>query len=275
MAEYGTYCSVGRLKSEMRLSASTTDAALLRVLETASRHWDGECGRHFYPATRTVYFDGPPEHVERWQLWLPVDVLSVSALALDLDGDRTYETALAGSDYELVSLREDQRPPYNRVDLKPRGSRGSWPLTRRAIELTGVLGYSDETEPSGTLGGAISDTTGTSVTMSSGHGLTGGETIKVDSEEMYVSAVSTNTLTVVRGINGTTAATHSNGASVTRRRFARGIESATALRAARLWRAGQTGNAGEVASPEAGGFPVATTSRDEWVLVQEYRTRAY
>lgn len=274
MADYGTYCSIGRLKSEMRITGSSTDAALLRVLETASRHWDGECGRHFYPSARTLYFDGPPAHVDRWQLWLPVDVLAVTTLKLDLDGDRTYETTLSGSDYELVSLREDQQAPYNRIDLKPRGARTVWPSTRRSIELVATCGYSDETEPSGTLAEDL-DASETAVDMTAGHGLTGGETIKADSEEMYVSSVSTNTLTVVRGINGTTAATHSNGAAVTRRRFARGIESATALRAARLWRAGQSGNAGEVASPEAGGFPVASTSRDEWVLVQDYRVRAY
>lgn len=274
MADYGTYCSIGRLKAEMRVTGTSDDAALLRVLETASRHWDAECGRHFYPVTRTVYLDGPAGHADRWQLWLPVDVLTVSSLKLDVDGDRTYETTLSGSDYELVSVRADQQAPYNRIDLKPSGARGSWPATRRSIELTGVLGFSDETEASGTLGEDL-DASETDVTMTAGHGLTGGETVRADSEEMYVSAVSTNTLTVVRGVNGTTAATHSNGASVTRRRYARPIEAATALRAARLWRAGQSGFAGEVASPEVGGFAVASASRDEWVLVQPFRTRAY
>ena len=41
-----------------------------------------------------------------------------------------------------------------------------------------------------------------------------GMTIRVDDEEMYVSSVSTNTLTVVRGVNYTTAAAHDNSTAV-------------------------------------------------------------
>src|SRR5687768_1834917 len=41
-----------------------------------------------------------------------------------------------------------------------------------------------------------------------------GFTIQIDSEQMVVTSKSTNTLTVTRGANGTTAATHSSGANV-------------------------------------------------------------
>ena len=41
-----------------------------------------------------------------------------------------------------------------------------------------------------------------------------GMTIRVDDEEMYVSSVSTNTLTVVRGVNYTTAVAHDNSTAV-------------------------------------------------------------
>ena len=37
-------------------------------------------------------------------------------------------------------------------------------------------------------------------------------TLLIESEQMYVSAVATGTATVVRGVNGTTAATHSAAA---------------------------------------------------------------
>lgn len=275
MADYGTYCSVGRLKSDMRISGVPDEAALLRVLEAASRHWDDECGRHFLAATRTLYFDGPAEHVDRWQLWLPVDLLSVTTLKLDADGDRTYEITLSASDYELISLRADGQPPYNRIDLTPSGARSTWLAGRRSVEVTGVFGYSQETEACGTLAEAL-DASETGIDMAGGHGLTGGETILVDSEQMYVAEIpASNTLTVIRGVNGTTAATHLTSATVTRRRYPRPIEQATALRAARLWRAGQTGYAAEAAAPELGGYPVAPQVRDELVLVRDYIVRAY
>lgn len=68
----------------------------------------------------------------------------------------------------------------------------------------------------GALGAAIPDTTGTSVTMTAGHSVAAFDTLTIDSETLYVTAVSTNTLTVIRGWAGSTAATHSNGATVTR-----------------------------------------------------------
>lgn len=66
-----------------------------------------------------------------------------------------------------------------------------------------------------TLSSAIADTTTTSVSVASAAAINAGSVIIVDTEQMYVSSVSTNTLTVIRGYNGTTAATHSSGAAVT------------------------------------------------------------
>lgn len=68
-----------------------------------------------------------------------------------------------------------------------------------------------------TLSAAISNTIGTSITVTNAVNLGGAGTyyvIQVDDEQMLVTARSTNTLTVTRGFNGTTAATHSNGATV-------------------------------------------------------------
>ena len=70
-----------------------------------------------------------------------------------------------------------------------------------------------------TLAAAVSSTTSTAVTVASAAALAvppGGCVILVDSEEMLVTAVNltTNTLTVQRGYNGTTPAMHNSGAGV-------------------------------------------------------------
>ena len=73
------------------------------------------------------------------------------------------------------------------------------------------------------LDGAVSDTTGTSITYESGlfsaeeeNLLGNGALVEVDQEIMLVTAAntSTRTLTVARGYSGTTAATHSDKANI-------------------------------------------------------------
>jgi hypothetical protein len=64
-----------------------------------------------------------------------------------------------------------------------------------------------------TLGAAIGSAGATSITVSNAV-FQPGHVIKVDSEYMWVSAVSGTTLTVTRGFYGSTAATHSDGATV-------------------------------------------------------------
>ena len=65
-----------------------------------------------------------------------------------------------------------------------------------------------------TLNGAVSDASATSITVTSASTLRANQQIMVGSEKMTISSISSNTLTVSRGAGGTTAATHSDGASV-------------------------------------------------------------
>ena len=71
-----------------------------------------------------------------------------------------------------------------------------------------------DTDSTSDLNRAISSTSATSVVVDDGTDFEVGQNIKVDSEEMTITAISTHTLTVVRGVNGTTAATHSDNVSV-------------------------------------------------------------
>ncbi len=60
----------------------------------------------------------------------------------------------------------------------------------------------------------IADPSDVTVTVDGSHGIVAREVIKIDSEEMYVSSVSTNDLTVIRAFNGSTLAAHSNNAVI-------------------------------------------------------------
>jgi hypothetical protein len=160
------------------------------------------------------------------------------------------------TDYWLWPDNPWQNKPYERIDLNPNSNTLiSWPNGRRRVKVDGLWGYSNETESVGTLGAAITDTTGTSVTMAGGHTVSAGDTLEIDSEHFYVSAVASNTLTVTRGQNGTTAATHNNAAAVVRRRFDRLIERAVLMQTARFYRDTIAGYSGSVANAADGGYP--------------------
>ena len=64
------------------------------------------------------------------------------------------------------------------------------------------------------LAAAISSTSSTSFSVDDATDIEVNQNIKVDSEEMTVTNISSSTLTVIRGVNGTTAATHSDNANV-------------------------------------------------------------
>jgi len=75
-------------------------------------------------------------------------------------------------------------------------------------------GYTYYSKFTTTLDGAISSTGATSVPVDDASGFVAGQIIVVDSEDMSIDSISSNTLTVTRGANSTTAATHSDGATV-------------------------------------------------------------
>ena len=81
---------------------------------------------------------------------------------------------------------------------------------QQTLSILGTWGYSNNTESVTTVD-AVSSTTATSVSVGSASDLSPAQTILVNSEQMYITGISGNTLTLERGVNGTTAATHSGG----------------------------------------------------------------
>jgi len=80
--------------------------------------------------------------------------------------------------------------------------------------------YKAETTPSSTLSSSI-DATATTLTVASATGFpTAPFRVKVDSEVLYVTAVSGAVFTVTRGVDGTVAASHSGGATVAQKQRA-------------------------------------------------------
>ena len=116
------------------------DDNLNRVITATSRAIDHICRRRFYAVTETRYYT--PDEVGRLDIY---DLLSVSTLKTDEDGDRTYEITWAVTDYDLMPYNAVlDGEPYMWIELAPEGDY-SFPLIRKGAELKGSFGYSSTT----------------------------------------------------------------------------------------------------------------------------------
>lgn len=190
------------------------DAVIKRVMENISRSLDRLWeGRHYYPRTATRVYSAMTA-----DLVAVDDLLSVTMLKTDSTGARTYDTTWATTDYDLEpydAVTSAPPRPYTRIAPTPNGTY-RFPSTRGGVQVVGSFGYFDvKRTASATLGEALdSSETGVDVSASGGSEFSPGMTILIDSEQMHVQTVSTDTLTVTRGANGTTGAGHNSGAAI-------------------------------------------------------------
>lgn len=234
------YAGLSTLKSAavLNITGTSFDSRLLALLEDASRWIDGYCNRHFYVLITTRRFNGDDSRA----LNVP-DLVSVTSLKTDEDSDRTYELTWAAGDYLLYPLNaEPQQPwgrPYTRilVDVEG-GNRPSFPAGGPTVEVAGKWGYREVTEDSGAdinEGGSFG-AVDTTLTVTDGSKFSLGDSLSIDSESLYVTGISTNDLTVTRGVNGTTAAAHNDSTDVYLFHYPGSVVEACLLQAARLWK---------------------------------------
>lgn len=232
MAERGCYVTLAELKTALGESAIETDrdAALLAALEDASRFVDQHTARKFYVVTATRYYSAR----NSGQV-LVDDLLAVTTLKTDSDGDRTYEETWTSSDYDL---EPDNGYPKWRLSVAPDGDY-SFPAYRRGVEIAGTWGFGDgeSASPWKASGATVTVATanGTTVTASDGTLFAVGQTILAGSEQMYITAIAVNSLTCERAVNGTTGAAQA-GVAASIAQYPRPIRRATLRIAARTWR---------------------------------------
>lgn len=245
------YARLDSVRAGLNNPGAALDPQILAMVEMASRAIDNECGRAFFTVVETRYFDGNGTA----RLYLDADLVSATSVQVDEDGDGTFETTLvADTDYWLYPDRPPAaEPAWWGIELVGRASSqlGVWPAVRRGVKVAGTWGFANETESAGTLAAEVSSASATSLSMVAGHGVQAGDTVVVESEQLWVTAVVGETLTVTRGVNGTAAATHASGTVVRVRRYPRPIEQACAMQAARhLWES-QGGYAGALQTSES------------------------
>lgn len=114
------------------------DAIIEDLIEAASRYIDGVCGRRFYSTaldeTRTfTAYSGAQVMTD--------DIVSVTTLKTDEDGDRTYEITWALTDYDLLPENAAlDGHPYTYLNIAPLGQH-TFPLQRKGVQIVGKFGY--------------------------------------------------------------------------------------------------------------------------------------
>jgi hypothetical protein len=215
-----SYCSLDVLKDPGNLSDMANvqkyDSMLLSWAETASDFIDGFCKRHFYTWEGTKYFNGSGN-----TLLLPQDILSISAMSLDENGSGQYATPVSVTPPLDIVLNPTYSYPktYIKLSLNSRVSSFANSIPN-SVSITGVWGYGNGLTPTPytTSGDSVEDNPLTSsalkVTVTQGANFGAGMTLRIGTEQMYVTSTYGNSLTVIRGVNGTVAAQYAQGAAI-------------------------------------------------------------
>ena len=240
MATRHTYATADDLRDYLAgtsySSGWTSDAgSIRRILEAVSRRIDDYCGGGtFGPLTETRFYDigsGSLRDSPQYQTVAITDDIKTSMSTpgvVPLDGwivSPTTVTAYGATDRATSeTLTEGYNAdfwlmPYNSapktiLKLNEDTTKG-FDAGQQTLSILGSWGYTADTV-SVTTSDAIGSTTATSASVTSATDLGPAQTILIDSEQLYITAISGNTLTLERSVNGTTGATHSGGATVYR-----------------------------------------------------------
>lgn len=218
---YGIYVSYADVKAARGLDDSEHNTLLRTYCRAASLAWDRHTKRRFWPLVATRHYDYPGP----WRLRLDDDLLEVTTLT---NGDG--ETLTESTHYYLYPLSEY---PKWRIDIR-RDVREVFQYkstAQRQISVAGIWGFHDDWGNAwADSGDAVADAGGvnasaTSITVTDVDGadawglqprFKADTLVKIDSEYLWVTATNTtaNAITVVRGVNGSTAAAHDAGAGI-------------------------------------------------------------
>jgi hypothetical protein len=135
------YLTLAELKHRLGLNIGTTsdDADLENIITAVSRLIDARCHRRFYTtdSDETRYYTAE----ESDYLMPGDDIISITTLYTDNDGDRTYEYTWTATDYDLCPVNAAlDGEPYTWLETAPNGDY-VFPRTRRGVKIVGKFGY--------------------------------------------------------------------------------------------------------------------------------------
>lgn len=219
------YITLAALKPTIGIKVSSTDDTLLETfLQWATSQIENYKGRHYDPRIETRYFDVPSAGGSTFGVFEPRLQPLASQAPLRLDEDLLEMTTLLNGDSTPITeyvLEPANCWPKTRIRLIS-GAIWNTPSsgrTEQVIAVTGTWGSHSRYNAAWKLSGTtVQDnplsSSATTITLTGVTGLEAGQLLKIESEFVLVTAVNTSsapvvyTLTVERGANGSTAASH-------------------------------------------------------------------
>ncbi len=238
---------------------STNDHLALAILESVSRRVDGwtrrsAFGSGFGPRLGTNRYDS----TGCTSLDFDDDLLSTdSVLSRASTASSTTTAPAEETDFYLVNNKGQYEPgPYRKAILHGLGNVLAFGSGLRVVEWTGVWGHQDVTVPLVPAAGEAIDDDQTDIEVSALGEISPGMTLLVDDEQMYVRALidadPTFSITVVRGVNGTTAAEHDDESEMARYIYDPGVTEVTLRLWGKRWAARNSGADGSDGGGDVG-----------------------
>lgn len=130
------YTTLALWKARASISSTNAadDALIETLIEQASRTIDTYTGRRFFA---TGEDETHTYTAEASGILFTDDILSITTLKTDEDGDRTYEITWAVTDYDLLP---ENGAPFMWIETAPNGTH-SFPAHRKGIQIVGKFGY--------------------------------------------------------------------------------------------------------------------------------------
>ena len=295
------YVSLDEAKRRLTDLRDSDDTLFLGYIERSSRAIDDLLDRWFYEVRHARFFGAMPGDreslyyivndryvVDPWRRQQGVmsldtpDLIDVVELATDDNSDGTFSTIWTAADYLLTPRDKlpptsglDNAQPYTGIEVSPVGNRDAFPSGSSVIRVDGFWGYARKLLR---IGGVV-DTAGIAVNavtlpVTDAVGIESGHTLLVGEEQLYVTSVSSNDVSVRRAMNGTEASQHDSGDAIDIYQYPGPIVDATFIQAARLWRRKDAALIEEIGMSESGQQGVARNVDDEvFALIVRYKRR--
>lgn len=132
------YVSAAELKSWLSITSSSHDDEVDLVVSAASRAIDDHQNTRYYPTSETRYYEPSPR-----DSWLIIDdLVTLTSVKFDIDGDGTFETTLTENTHftlEPLNNALENKPKYI-LNLIPSGGY-TFPGIPRSVQVVGSFGW--------------------------------------------------------------------------------------------------------------------------------------
>lgn len=263
------YATPTEIKAAMpdgiRSTTTSYDTLIFRLADVISRYFDRYCRRVFYPRVGTFYFNGDGSD----KLWIP-DLISLTSLSYSSDDGLSYTTLTESGNFIQTKAGDYNDPrAADCLVLDANGDLSGWPIGQRSIKAIGVWAYADDKSVAwedslDTVENNPLTAAGTSITVNDADGVDlwgitprfqAGHVLRIGTELLEVITVvaaSTNTLAVLRGRNGSTAAIAAQNTQIDIWRPPFPVKQAAIIQAIRQMERGFQGFGDARATPDLG-----------------------